>query len=116
MMIGSQGCIGSQGREMFSRVPPPEEPPRRGGTIRSAVRQAISYLRAEASRVLRPMRSAEVEARLAACRSCPRLVPAPPGTDRVGWCGACGCGKRGRAELTIKATMRDATCPLGAWK
>jgi hypothetical protein len=78
------------------------------------VEQAASWLRSEASLVLEgPLPADAVEARLAQCRSCEKLEASQ--APQVGWCKACGCGNNARAELTVKATMPAATCPLGRW-
>jgi hypothetical protein len=79
------------------------------------IRRALSWLRAEASALIRgPLKGNALDARLAACRTCHRLEPArEPG--QLGWCNACGCGTRTRAELTVKARMPDAQCPLDRW-
>ena len=75
--------------------------------------EAIQYAKAEVSRIVQgPLSPEQVAARLAACRSCEhREVVEGKGE----FCGKCGCGHRKRAELTIKATMPAATCPLGKW-
>jgi hypothetical protein len=77
------------------------------------ISQAMQYAAAEVSRVvLGPLPPDEVESRLAACRSCEHLQV----VDGKGeFCGQCGCGHRRRAELSIKATMPRASCPLGKW-
>lgn len=57
---------------------------------------------------------ATYEARVTSCRQCPKLVRHE--ADKVGFCGACGCGTRSRARIgAVKAHMPDATCPLGKW-
>jgi len=73
-----------------------------------------SWIRAEASRVVQGELAPEaVESRLTVCRQCTHLVRHE--ADDVGFCGACGCGTRQRARLTIKAKMPGAVCPLGNW-
>jgi hypothetical protein len=49
--------------------------------------------------------------RLATCAECPKLVA------RNGklYCGACGCPKWKPAELTFKAKLENADCPLSKW-
>jgi len=75
-------------------------------------RRAASYIAAEASKLMRgPAEVAMQEQRLAACRSCEHRQQVNGGE----YCGKCGCGYRKRAELTIKATMPAAKCPLGRW-
>jgi hypothetical protein len=80
-----------------------------------SIRQVYDYLKAEASRILYKIPEVDVESRLKTCSECPKLSKSEkPG--ELGWCTACGCGTRARAELTIKATMPAATCPLGKWE
>ena len=93
--------------ERLSDHPCPEDPATPGPFAK-----AVSWIRAEASRVLEgDVPETQYQARLEACRACPKLKPSSP----LGHCGACGCGTRRRAELTIKARMPRATCPLGNW-
>jgi hypothetical protein len=93
--------------ERLSDHPCPEDPATPG-----PLAKAVSWIRAEASRVLEgDVPEDQYQARLEACRACPKLQPSSP----LGHCGACGCGTRRRAELTIKAKMPRATCPLGNW-
>jgi len=74
--------------------------------------KAVSWVKAEASRVLEgDVPDNQYQERLKACRACPKLKAGNP----VGWCGACGCGTRRRAELSIKAKMPKASCPLSKW-
>jgi hypothetical protein len=71
-----------------------------------------SYLKAEASLAIEGPVSDEVYlARLQACRGCEHRLEKSGGE----WCMKCGCGTRKRAELTIKASMPAATCPIGKW-
>jgi hypothetical protein len=70
------------------------------------------YARAEASRLVHgDVPDKEYQSRIDACRGCDQLKPGKP----VGWCKACGCGQRRRAELSIKAKMPAAACPLNKW-
>ena len=93
--------------ERLSDHPCPEDPATPG-----PLAKAVSWIKAEASRVLEgDVPEDQYQARLEACRACPKLKPRSP----LGHCGACGCGTRRRAELTIKAKMPRATCPLGKW-
>ena len=93
--------------ERLGDHPCPEDPATPG-----PLAKAVSWIRAEASRVLEgDVPEDQYQARLEACRACPKLKPSSP----LGHCGACGCGTRRRAELTIKAKMPRATCPLGNW-
>jgi uncharacterized paraquat-inducible protein A len=79
---------------------------------RGKLAQAREYLKAEASKLLQGALPTEmVRKRLEACRSCEWREVTPQGEH----CRRCGCGRRRRAELTIKATMPAATCPLGKW-
>ena len=80
-----------------------------------SLRQVYDYLKAEASRILYKVPEVDVESRLKACSECPQLMKSSE-EGKLGWCGACGCGTRARAELTIKATMPAATCPLKKWE
>ena len=77
------------------------------------VSKAASWLKAEASAIFAKLPDDQYEARIAACRQCPQLDPLPD--PQVGFCKACGCGKRARAELTVKGRMPAATCPLKKW-
>lgn len=93
--------------ERLGDHPCPEDPATPG-----PLAKAVSWVKAEASRVLEgDVPEDQYQARLEACRACPKLKAGNP----VGWCSACGCGTRGRAELSIKAKMPRATCPLGKW-
>lgn len=77
---------------------------------------AASWAKAEASLVLKGPVSDEVFAkRRAACSGCPELATDTEPKDAIGFCKACGCGTGGRAALTVKLTMPDATCPLKKW-
>jgi hypothetical protein len=76
--------------------------------------QAVAWLKAEASALVAKVPDEQYEARLAACRSCPELEPLP--APQVGHCKACGCGRRARAELTIKGRMPGAKCPKKLWE
>lgn len=76
--------------------------------------QAVSWLKAEASALVAKVPEEQYEARIAACRSCPELEPLP--APQVGHCKACGCGRRARAELTVKGRMPGAKCPKKLWE
>lgn len=80
----------------------------------SLLSKAISYAKAEISRFTQTITEAEIAARIDMCRSCSKLVKSTE-DGKIGWCDSCGCGKAARAELTIKATMPAATCPLNKW-
>jgi hypothetical protein len=76
--------------------------------------QAKSYVAAELSLLrLGQVKEEVLQDRLEHCRKCPRLKQRPPET--IGYCGACGCGFRPRAALSVKATMPAAQCPIGKW-
>jgi hypothetical protein len=55
------------------------------------------------------------EERKQKCLECPKLIVKPE-KDEIGFCGACGCGERKRAGLSIKLHMPNATCPLNKWE
>lgn len=77
--------------------------------------KALGYAKAEASLILEgPLPEEEYQARISACRACPHLDPSTE-DSAVGWCKSCGCGKNVRAELTVKARMPAAKCPIGKW-
>lgn len=79
------------------------------------VSKALSWAKAEISRVVKgPVPADQYRDRLEICNGCQNLKRATE-AGKLGWCTACGCGERGRAELTIKATMPEAKCPTGAW-
>ena len=77
-----------------------------------AVKRVGQYVKAEVSQLVSgPVDDATFQKRIEACQTCKHLEQAEP----IGWCGACGCGHRPRAELSIKARMPAATCPEGKW-
>jgi hypothetical protein len=81
----------------------------------SLVSKALSWAKAEISRAIQgPVPDAEYQDRLEICNGCPKLQRSTE-EGKLGWCGACGCGQRARAELTVKATMPEAKCPIQAW-
>lgn len=81
----------------------------------SIASRAVSWAKAEISRVVKgPVSEDQYRDRLEICNGCQNLQRANE-AGKLGWCTACGCGERGRAELTIKATMPEAKCPTGAW-
>lgn len=99
-------------------VCPHSTAPAEGRTIVQAIaakaKRTAAYVAAEASLALEgPVAPDVVERRLALCAACPSRLPSPE--DEVGFCGACGCGERSRARLTVKATMPAATCPKNLW-
>lgn len=95
-------------------TPPVSQPPRSVGERKSFLSKAISYAKAEVSLLTQFISEEDVRKRLDACQGCSNLKPSrEPG--QLGWCGACGCGKNARAELTVKVRMPAATCPLGKW-
>lgn len=81
---------------------------------RSLMERAAAWAKAEASQVLSgPLSDEQYEARIAVCRSCDQLDAAD--APQIGHCKACGCGKRPRAEITVKGRMPAATCPKNLW-
>jgi hypothetical protein len=81
---------------------------------RSLMERAAAWAKAEASQVISgPLSDEQYEARVAVCRSCDQLDPAD--APQIGHCKACGCGKRPRAEITVKGRMPAATCPKNKW-
>lgn len=90
-------------------------PPRPEPVKKNLVQKAVSYVRAEASQVIQgSVGDALYEERIRICQACPRMKKAvEPG--KVGWCQACGCSESARAELTVKARMPQAKCPVNAW-
>lgn len=75
------------------------------------LRQAWSYIRAEASAMIRgPVAEQVYQRRMAECVGCEHRIPSD--VDVVGWCKACGCGTGPRALLTVKGRMPEAECPL----
>ena len=72
------------------------------------------YIQAEASRFFSgPVPLEILDQRLNACRSCEFLDKDE--ADPVGFCNSCGCGKRKRAELSIKTAMPRVGCPKFKW-
>ena len=98
-------CASCAHRSPRPAPPPPPSIPTR----------AMTWARAEASLATSgPLDAATVTARLEACNACPnlnRVANAP-----LGFCRVCGCGSNARAELTVKATMPAAKCPIGLWE
>lgn len=80
--------------------------------VANRVANAWQFVRAVTSLITKKRLSATAyEMRIEACLGCPELQRGNP----LGHCKACGCGKRKLAELTIKANMPGAKCPLGKW-
>jgi hypothetical protein len=92
-------------------VPAPKPVPKKKGLLR----KAMSYAKAEASLLVQgPVGDDQYQARVAECLKCPHLKKSEePG--QIGWCKACGCGSSARAELTVKARMPKAKCPVNSW-
>lgn len=110
-LYGGKPSVGTCMKACKRRDPVGEDPP---VPERSFVAKAISYAKAEVSLLTQFISEEDVRKRLEACRGCPNLKPSQePG--ELGWCGACGCGKNKRAELTVKARMPAATCPKKKW-
>jgi hypothetical protein len=76
--------------------------------------KAISYVRAELSGVISKTPDEKYAARIDACMSCPQFQKAEE-DGKIGWCKACGCSQNSRAELSVKARMPAARCPLKKW-
>jgi hypothetical protein len=90
-------------------------PPRPEPVKKNLVQKAVSYAKAEISQVVHgPVGVDQYEERIKICLACPRLKKATE-EGKVGWCTACGCGEAKRAEMTIKAKMPQAKCPVNAW-
>ena len=79
----------------------------------SLVQKAVSYAKAELSAIVSSIPEEEFQFRMSQCRACSKLNPLPE--PQVGYCGACGCGRNPRAELTVKGKMPKASCPLNKW-
>lgn len=80
--------------------------------VRTKLRNAWQFVAAIVSLATKKRLSATAyQMRLEACLACPELQKGQP----LGHCRACGCGKRKMAELTVKANMPGAKCPLGKW-
>lgn len=79
---------------------------------RGVLAQATGWLRAEASGLIAECPPEIVEQRISECRSCQYLIAGNP----VGHCKRCGCGTRAAAELSRKARLPAAACPIGRWK
>lgn len=96
-------CLAGPG---LPKQPVPQQPTLLG--------KAISYLKAEVSAIVSKLSDDEYQARLSQCRTCKFLSPSDK-EGEIGWCKGCGCGQNSRAELTVKAKMPAATCPLKKW-
>lgn len=73
-----------------------------------------SFTLAMASKALQPAAGrAQRRARLATCASCRRFEPT--GDFRIGFCGACGCGKTKISTLAVKSRILRSSCPLLRW-
>lgn len=80
----------------------------------SLIAKAASWAMAEASLVMQGALDGDALAqRLSECGKCDQLQSLP--LPQVGHCRACGCGRNARSELSVKATMPAAGCPLGKW-
>lgn len=90
------------------------QPPESVGERKSFLGKVISYVKAEASLLLGSLGKDKYLDRIEKCKTCPALIPSSV-PEELGWCSACGCGKSRRAELTVKARMPAATCPLKRW-
>lgn len=82
---------------------------------RNLIQKGLSWAKAEGSLFLQgPVSTEDYVRRLETCNACPNLQRAES-PSQLGWCSKCGCGDRGRAELTVKGKMPAATCPYDYW-
>jgi len=73
----------------------------------------MAYIEAEASLAnYGELDDEQFNARIELCLSCDELKQT---YDKVGHCGACGCGISKRASLTVKGRMPLSTCPKNKW-
>ena len=78
------------------------------------VQKIYSYLKAESSMIIAGRLNDRIfKQRMDVCRLCEHLVKSD---DEVGHCGACGCGMKKRAGLTVKGRMPRAICVKDKWK
>ena len=83
--------------------------------VKPFAQRAMSWVKAEVSMIAdTPLQPAEYLLRLEVCNACPELKRAEE-EDKLGWCTKCGCPEWSRSELTVKARMPKATCPLAMW-
>jgi hypothetical protein len=77
--------------------------------------KVLDWLRAERSLLVEgPVSDGIYSLRQLTCLACPKRIVGPGGS--IGFCDACGCGVRQRAELGTKLTMPKVSCPLGKWE
>lgn len=85
------------------------------GNIVPAESKVSDYVKAEYSLVTKgPVSLTVLEDRKQKCLSCEHLIKRPE-IDEIGFCGACGCGERKRAVLSVKIQMPDYECPVKKW-
>lgn len=90
-------------------------PPAHATEEKGLLSKAVSWAKAEASLLIQgPLPDADYEHRIAQCLACP-MLDRHPDQNKIGWCKACGCGRKDRAELTVKGRMPKSTCPKGKW-
>jgi hypothetical protein len=107
--VGARSSYG--GAQPEPMVPQPRSEPEKKGILA----KAVSWIKAEASMIASgPLSDEQYALRIEQCLSCP-LLDRHPDADRIGWCKACGCGRKSRAELTVKGRMPKSTCPKGRW-
>jgi hypothetical protein len=79
------------------------------------VAKGLSWVKAEASLLsCGPVAHDVLVARLETCNACTKLKRVDE-EGKLGYCTRCGCGENRRSELTVKATMPLAKCPLALW-
>lgn len=92
-----------------------EGPPRPELPKPNLVQKVVALSRAVSSQLAQgSVGDAQYEERIRICGVCPRLRKSEA-EGEVGWCMACGCGASKLAELTVKARMPAARCPINAW-
>jgi hypothetical protein len=112
-MTRSAGCADRSPRE-----PKPRELPEIGDP-ELTIANVIAWAKAEAAtKLLGDVPLPVIEARTRACLTggpggepCPWLRQKRSSPDRIGYCGACGCGSAAKAALSRKVTMRAVERP-----
>lgn len=111
--VGEQQTYGGHRPQPVPTPPPP--PPAQATEEKGLLSKAVSWAKAEASLLIQgPLPDADYEHRIAQCLACP-MLDRHPDQNKIGWCKACGCGRKDRAELTVKGRMPKSTCPKGKW-
>lgn len=99
----------------WQQAPAPSKPATAEPEKKGLLSKAVSWVKAEASLVTQgPLTDEAYGLRISQCLACDSL-DRHPDPDKVGWCKSCGCGRKGRAELTVKGRMPKSTCPKGKW-